>query len=217
MSDRPSEGIESAARNPSRAGSLHLIGGALCLDFANTASGRGTEQAQEHLRSYRDLLDWSVHAGSLPTSSAKRLHRSSAGAPAAAGGVLKRAIALREATRHAVLSIASAGPVAALDIATIKREAAAAITAAELGVALGHGRWGWPNDTSDLARPLWPVARSAMAILDNADPDRLKLCPGHDCGWIFLDRSKNNSRRWCDMAVCGNRAKARRYYRRSGA
>ena len=45
------------------------------------------------------------------------------------------------------------------------------------------------------------------------EPERLKICP--NCQWLFLDRSRNRSRAWCDMAVCGNRAKASRHYRRN--
>jgi predicted RNA-binding Zn ribbon-like protein len=201
---------------PSRAGSLHLIGGALCLDFANTASGRGTEAAQEHLRRYDDLLAWSVHGGGLTPAGREELARAAAAAPDAARRVLKRALALRESVRAVVLSLARGAPADPADIAVVKSEAAAAIGAADLAQDENGPRWHWPDRSRDLARPLWPVARSAFTVIEDADPRRLKLCPGADCGWVFLDRSKNNSRRWCDMAVCGNREKARRFYRRSG-
>lgn len=57
------------------------------------------------------------------------------------------------------------------------------------------------------------TAHSALSLAANPEPDRLKICP--NCGWLFLDRSRNRSRTWCDMAVCGNRSKARRHYHRS--
>ncbi|HXV31890.1 MAG TPA: CGNR zinc finger domain-containing protein [Sinorhizobium sp.] len=57
------------------------------------------------------------------------------------------------------------------------------------------------------------AAHSALSLVTNPDPDRLKICP--NCEWLFLDRSRNRSRTWCDMAVCGNRTKARRHYRRN--
>ncbi|UDF30123.1 UNVERIFIED_ORG: CGNR zinc finger domain-containing protein [Roseateles sp. XES5] len=57
------------------------------------------------------------------------------------------------------------------------------------------------------------TARSALLLLTRPEPDRLKICP--NCHWLFLDRSRNRSRAWCDMAVCGNRAKASRHYRRN--
>lgn len=202
--------------NLSRAGSLHLVGGALCLDFANTASGRGTAALQEHLRSYDDLLTWSAHSGNLTAAARRRLTQSASGDPSHAHEVLQRALHLREAIRGVVVSIARRkGPDPALT-AVIVSEAAAAISAAGLA---RHGQrlhWYWPDRPDDLARPLWPIARSAFDVIEDADPARLKLCPAADCGWIFLDRSKNNSRRWCDMRVCGNRAKVRRFYKRSG-
>ncbi|HEV7251069.1 MAG TPA: CGNR zinc finger domain-containing protein [Shinella sp.] len=57
------------------------------------------------------------------------------------------------------------------------------------------------------------TARSALMLLAQPEPERLKICP--NCHWLFLDRSRNRSRAWCDMAVCGNRAKASRHYRRN--
>jgi predicted RNA-binding Zn ribbon-like protein len=56
------------------------------------------------------------------------------------------------------------------------------------------------------------TARSALRLVCEPDPDRMKICG--NCGWLFLDRSKNRSRSWCDMAVCGNRVKASRHYKR---
>jgi predicted RNA-binding Zn ribbon-like protein len=201
---------------PSRAGSLHLIGGAPCLDFANTASGRGTAAHQEHLRSYDDLLIWSAHGGGLPADARRTLVRRAAETPQDADKVLQRAHHLREAIRDVVVSIAQRTTPDPAQAELVAREAAAAVSAAGL-TRQGQGvRWRWPDRTDDLARPLWPIARSAFELIEDADPARLKLCPAADCGWIFLDRSKNNSRRWCDMRVCGNREKVRRFYERSG-
>jgi predicted RNA-binding Zn ribbon-like protein len=65
---------------------------------------------------------------------------------------------------------------------------------------------------SDKASLEAATAHSALRLLDAGTVERLKIC-GH-CGWLFLDRSKNRSRAWCDMAVCGNREKAKRHYKR---
>ncbi|TCU09336.1 CGNR zinc finger domain-containing protein [Rhizobium sullae] len=56
------------------------------------------------------------------------------------------------------------------------------------------------------------TAHSVLRLIAMPDPERMKIC--RNCGWLFIDRSKNKSRAWCDMAVCGNRAKASRHYRR---
>ena len=69
----------------------------------------------------------------------------------------------------------------------------------------------------DLARQpvLGLVALSALSILsDPRERGRIKTCPGIDCGWMFIDETKNRRRRWCLMETCGNRAKAARHYQR---
>lgn len=65
-------------------------------------------------------------------------------------------------------------------------------------------------------RIIGAVARSAADLLTSGELDRVKVCDAHDCGWFFVDVSRNRSRRWCDMAGCGNRDKARRYRARHG-
>ena len=76
----------------------------------------------------------------------------------------------------------------------------------------GGYEWGWLDDPdAPLDRVLWPIAVSAAALLTWDQLDRVKLCRADDCGWLFVDASRNRSRRWCDMSDCGNRAKARRF------
>jgi len=72
----------------------------------------------------------------------------------------------------------------------------------------GYG-WGWLNEGTGTERSLWPIAFSAARLLEGADLGRLKSCDG--CGRLFLDGSRNRSRRWCDMQGCGNRAKVARH------
>ncbi len=76
----------------------------------------------------------------------------------------------------------------------------------------GGFAWEWDAGGDVLARPLWALARSAADLLTSPRLSRVRECPGEDgCGWLFLDTSKNGSRRWCSMQGCGSRAKARRY------
>jgi len=67
----------------------------------------------------------------------------------------------------------------------------------------------WPAP-SDLRAPLWPVVKSAVDLLVSGEA-RLRACASDTCGWLFIDESKNRSRRWCSMRDCGNRAKVRRF------
>jgi predicted RNA-binding Zn ribbon-like protein len=167
---------------------MALVGGALCLDFTNTITARGSPGEKEYLRSSAHLLAWARRAGigaeiDLPET-----------LPAA---LLPRAKALRGA-----LHVLFAGGDALADLN------------AWLAPALGHRRlgpgyaWCWAH-TKDPGRILWPVAVSAAELLASGDAGKVRACAGEGCGWLFLDRTKNGSRRWCEMAVCGNRAKAR--------
>ncbi len=74
--------------------------------------------------------------------------------------------------------------------------------------------WGWPSGANDLGGMLWPVVWSAGQLLTSPDVARVKTCANDRCGWLFLDASRKHNRKWCEMGVCGNRAKARRFYRR---
>ena len=79
-------------------------------------------------------------------------------------------------------------------------------------------RWEWRGAAARLESPLWPVARAAAALLTSPELARLRQCGGDDCGWLFLDGSRNHSRQWCTMEDCGNLSKVRRFRERhSGA
>lgn len=195
----------------SRAATLSLVGGTPCLDFANTSSGRGTALLQDHLRSYDLLLAWSEHAALITAAERRRLSRLAATQPTAANSVLRRALALREAI-HAVgaaLGRGGAAPAAALRV--VNRELAAAMTRAEIRATDGGFVWDWAAEPPSLDSMLRPIVRSFADLLLLPQRDRIKQCPGHGCGWLFLDLTKSRTRRWCDMSVCGSRDKVRRY------
>jgi predicted RNA-binding Zn ribbon-like protein len=193
---------------------LTLIGGAPCLDFANTSSGRGTPLRQEHLRSYDLLLVWSEHAGVISQAERRRLSRLAARRPRAAAQVLRRALALREAIHDVGGALARGAALPSAALATINRELAAAMAQTRLrptddGVALD-----WAKAPATLDCVLRPLVRSAAVLLLAPLRDRVKQCPGPGCGWVFLDMTKNRNRRWCEMEVCGSRSKVRRYRER---
>lgn len=199
---------------PSRAGSLALLGGSPCLDFANTASGRGTDVAMEHIRSYDDLLTWAVHAQVIGQDARGRLGDLAEQEPEGADFMFHKAITLREALHAVGVAIASAAEPDPKATEVFRNAFSGCMRHADFGRGDDAYGWWWPEDVDDLELPLWPVAYSAGMLFPEADPKRIKQCPAEDCGWLFLDRSKNASRRWCDMRTCGNRAKARRHYAR---
>lgn len=196
---------------------FELSGGELCLDFANTVDSRPTDEPQELLGGYHDLVEWSLQAGVIDRGVAQRLGTRAARHQRQAGAVLRRARALREAIFEVFATSARGGapPADALDLLNER-----------LGEALEHlrvartdveYRWEW-TDEDHLDRMLWPVVRSAAELLTSERLERVRLCAARECDWLFLDRSRNRSRRWCDMTVCGNRNKVRRFRRmqRSG-
>jgi predicted RNA-binding Zn ribbon-like protein len=199
----------------SRASRLSLIGGVLPLDFANTASGRATVQPIEHLHSAEDVVDWASHARSIDAATARRCHAAVGRSAVVARKVLRNALELRDTVYRIGLAIARDEAPSRPDLGLLKTFACESIKSTELAPALGGG---YAFDFS--ANPvesalLGPVAWSAIELLATGCFERIKQCPGHDCGWLFFDNSKNNSRRWCDMAVCGNRSKVRRHRERS--
>jgi predicted RNA-binding Zn ribbon-like protein len=194
-----------------------FLAGALCLDFANTLSGRMDAEPVERIRDYTDLANWGVQAGVLADSAAKGLLRTARRRPKEADAVVARAADLRGAIHKAFVARAAGRGPDAQAIARIDAEWADAGRHRRLGLLDGRVTWQWEEVSDALDRVLWPVAQSAAEMLTAADPARVKECPGTGCGWLFLDRSKNSSRRWCEMEVCGNRAKARRFNKRRNA
>lgn len=201
-----------------------LLGGRLCLDFTNTLGGRGSAATEEYLQNHDALVRWARHAGALPAERAARLRRVAEYGPEEAREVLRRALALREAL-FAVFAAAARGEAApARDLALVNRELGEAMRRARLlPEGVGGYRWEWPEDDSagaggsakgTLESVLWPIVRSAADLLTAPELAQVRVCPGVNCGWLFLDTSKNHRRQWCSMEGCGNRAKARRHYAR---
>ena len=200
-----------------RAGKLPLIGGRLCLDFANTANGRGTEHHTENLWDYAALLTWSRRAGAIDAAQAEALATAARRHPRAAETERRRAVELREAIHRCFAALAHRRKFDAGDLAAINETLAQALGHTRVTPVKSGFEWGWEDDEPMLDRMLWPIVRSAAELLTAGNLDRVKQCGGWDCGWLFLDLSKNNSRRWCEMEVCGSRAKARAYYARRRA
>jgi len=199
-----------------RAAVLPLIGGPLCLDFTNTAHGRGTPDHTDNLVDYGALIAWSQHAEAIGAAEAAKLLAAAARHPRAAEAVRRRAIELREQLHRSFLALQRGAQPDARDLEGINRELAAALPHARLAPEAGTFTWSW-DDEPALDRVLWPVVRSATQLLTAAELPRVKQCQGRGCSWLFLDTTKNDSRRWCEMEVCGSRAKARAYYARRKA
>ncbi len=186
----------------------------LCLDFANSLDHRLTGHPIEPLTSYADLVSWSQQHGLLTEPQEAQLRQAAARHPDAAAAVLARAIALREAIYRMFSAVAAGRLPEPADLATLNAVLSKALGALHiLGAASGFA-WAWKAEDIALDRMLWPVALSAAQLLTSDARSIVRECAATDCGWLFLDTTRNGSRRWCDMRVCGNRAKARRHYER---
>ncbi len=122
---------------------------------------------------------------------------------------------MREAIYRVFAAIAQGKAPVAADVAAINDWAIEALKHRHLMRSSGGYRWEWQSDAShSLDRILWPIAIAAADLLTSEDVKQVRWCEAPECQWLFLDNSRNRSRRWCDMKICGNRAKARRHYQR---
>ena len=208
--------MEPDAQHDHRGGDgsrFDLAAGALCLDFVNTWGDRARPES-DRLRSYGDLLAFAAQAGLSATRETAEARRRAARRPSDAGAALASARELRD-TLYGLFSARAAGrPAPRSDLARLNSTLGEAL--AELRVAPGKAgyRWAWEAPADPCAATLRPIARSAAELLVSPDLARVRECHGAGCTWLFLDSSRNRSRRWCSMEGCGNRAKARRHYRR---
>ena len=192
---------------------LRLLGGALPLDFVNSVDWRVTDQPIEYLGDYHAVLAWSQRLGTVSAADVPALQTAAANDPAAAATAAARLRRRREQLYAVLVAIAHGEPPDPRRLDGLRQWYGAAITAGRLradGDAIGLR---WPADQLD--RPAWPLAQAAWSLLGDPLLDALKMCPAEGCGWLFLDRSKNRTRRWCSMDSCGARMKMRRAYARS--
>lgn len=192
---------------------FHFIGGALCLDFCNTMGGKRSAIPREKLHSYEDLLVWSQEAGLIDEAQAAALRKKAADDVERSAAVLARAIELREAIFR-ILTMEGGNMSSPGDLGLLNLELARCMGRMRIGRRQdGTGfSWGWAGEPVELDHALGPIAHCAAKLLASEKGlAHVRQCRGDNCGWLFIDSSKNHSRCWCDMRDCGNRAKARRH------
>jgi predicted RNA-binding Zn ribbon-like protein len=196
---------------------FEFVGGSVALDFANTLGGMHTAPTHEHLVEYADLVEFGRRAGAISPSQGRRLVDEADRQPARAAAVLRRAISLREAIWRVFDAFAKNGRAEPIDLATIHEEELAALRHARFQQSASDVDYVWSDDLL-LDRPLWAIARSAADLRRSKENlRRVRECGSETCEWLFIDQSRNHTRRWCDMNECGNRAKVRRFRARQRA
>jgi len=189
-----------------------LTGGLLCLDYANTLDNRTDVHPQELLNSYNDLVLWSQQADVLTEQEAQQILEKAEQHSSETTRVLKRAVEVREAIFRIFKAVAEDESPEDEDLVTLSALVAEAQKHAQIVPNTNGFHWDWTGKRSELDCMLWPVVRSAADFLTSDDLDTVRVCASDSCNWLFIDTSKNHSRRWCNMKSCGNREKARRFY-----
>ena len=180
------------------------------LAFINTLSSRPTAAPVERLESYEALVTWAREQHLVPAAAAERLSAEARKHPHHAATVLARAKEFREALNGLAGSVEAGRPPNGAVLATIGECLAAAYANARLVPHEGTLQWIASAD-DDLNRVVWEIGRAAGRLVVSPRLARVRACGADDCGWWFVDDTKNRSRRWCDMKLCGNREKIRRY------
>lgn len=201
-----------------------FIGGRACLDFVNTVGGRvsigprlrdySDRVLRDKFKSCHDLLTWGELAGVLSRKQARRLARHATRSQRDAEATLARALKLRRALYRIFKCVVENWQPEARDMKILRTEVSIAQTRQKLERTGVSFTWVWEGANNQLDRVLWPVALCAASLLASPDLAGVCQCAGDECGWLFLDTSRNHSRQWCDMRDCGNRAKVKRFRQR---
>jgi predicted RNA-binding Zn ribbon-like protein len=201
---------------------LRIEGGDLALDFVNTVGGMRDEPPDpeyESLSRYADLVEWCLRVELVTPQQARRLLRESQEHPRLAQRTFDEAIELRQLVYDVFRPLADGRTPTRASLARLEDAERDALANGMLEPAGQGTRWSWPDDT-ELAAPLWRITHAAVELLGHGPLERLKVCA--NCRWLFLDQSRNRSRRWCSMEDCGTAVKMERFVerrriRRSGA
>ena len=186
----------------------------LCLEYANTLSWRGSAAPTERLRDFADLLGWIELSAGVPPRALREIRTWGREHSAKAAKLFHQAVTTREMIYRIFSTLADGEPVREQDFAALKDAIAEAPARRQLVRSEAKYAWRIDDLRPTVAHLLAPVLWSAGDLMLNLAHGRVRRCANDECLWLFMDRSKAGTRRWCDMASCGNRAKARRHYGR---
>jgi predicted RNA-binding Zn ribbon-like protein len=192
---------------------MEFIGNHPVLDFHNTLAWPSPDGVNERLYDSQDLVDWSRKAGVLTESEATALSRRAKRNTAENRSVVADARRLRKTLHDALFPLAHGHRLERRNLASLNDELRRASSSLQL--ADSRGRIKLTSEGGGVSTIVHRLAWSAAQLLTSDDLMRLSCCANPRCGWLFLDESRNHSRRWCSMEDCGSRAKSKRYYRRS--
>lgn len=188
-----------------------LVGGHPAIDFVNTVGWRTGDNIREGLEDYQSLIEWCTHAGVIESGEARALRARAGTSPQEAGRVLREALTLREAIYQVLAAKARSRPIPREALDTLHQGWSDAVRRGTLERADDRVSLTWPID---LRLPRWRLAQRVIELLASDELQQMKECDGANCGWLFIDRSRNRTRRWCSSADCGNRERVKAFLAR---
>ena len=189
--------------------------GNLVLDFVNSAEFHASDHPDEMLESYTDLLSWSHAAGILTQNEVKDLQLHTEKNAKRAAERLNSVLALRELLYRMLSAAASHEAIDVSDLSGFNQYLSEALLHSRISPSEDQFTWSWDPDGNPSDRIQWMLVREAANLITSDEIKRVGECADdRGCGYLFIDTSRNHSRRWCSMENCGNRAKAQRHYQK---
>ncbi len=186
------------------------VAGDPALELVNTVDWTPRGLEEDRLSGYEQLTRWAEGAGVIGADTGRRLRRLAADRPRAAAAALELAHRTRSSIRDLFVAIAR-GESREILLSRFNQLLAEATERLQVAQdAAGGFQWSWREQESDPRGLLWPVIWSAAKLLESDEVGSVRICDGDDCGWMYVDRSRNGLRRWCQMKTCGTREKTRR-------
>lgn len=197
-----------AVRDETR--TFELIGGHPALDFVNTLDWRFRDEGTEELlSSYDDLLRFVTQAELLTSKQVRQVLRSADETREAQALVSCRE--LRETAAEIFYAALDGRNPSNTSLRKLNAFLSDARSHQQPAWSASGLSWQWAADELNAELPLWILSLSVVELLESDELKRLSACEDPACRWLFLDTSKNHTRRWCTMKICGNRMKARRF------
>lgn len=192
---------------------LPLDGGWLCLDFINTVHDYTEEHPFDYLTNYDDLLDWSEKVKILTPSLRKELASYAHKNQEQAENTHAYLTEARKVLYELFFAIAQNKIPDENTQANFNSLLAETMSHLQLNIVQFYDVQTQWQQHNNLRYPFYPIIKSAYDLLTSDLLERVKKCGS--CGWLFLDKSKNKSRKWCSMETCGSNVKAKRYYHKN--
>lgn len=188
------------------------VGGDASLDFVNTIDWTDRGPIHERLNDYVRLTRWAEGAGVLSKAQGQALRRKATAKPAEAKGAYEAALRVRDVLQRLYTSVAAGKRSAPAweEFNELLGEALRYLRVSPTRKGQAVAQWEWHGVEEIPESVLWPVLRSAALLLTSEEARRIRVCGAKDCGWMYVDRSRNGLRRWCQMETCGTIEKSRR-------